>query len=54
MSLVLVPTCDAVHHKIHLRRDVSQCFGEVLRVVKEGAGGEGLDPVLVPEGLEDL
>ena len=54
MSLAFVPASYAVDYKVHLRCNVSQCLSEVLCVIKEGAGGESLDPVLVPEGLEDL
>ena len=54
MSLVLLTPSHTIHHQVHLSGYVADGFSEVLSVVEEGTGGKGLDPILVPEGFEDL
>lgn len=39
---------------VHFCCDVGYGFGKVFGIVEERAGGEGLHPVVVPEGLENL
>ena len=43
-----------VHDHFHLGGNVSNGFSEVLRIVEEGARGQCLDPILVPQRLQDL
>jgi len=52
--LLLSTAADGVNHKVHLGCNIAKGFSQVLRIIKKWAGREGLNPVLVPEGLEDL
>jgi hypothetical protein len=52
--LLLSTAAHGVNNKVHLGCNISKGFSQILRIIKKWAGREGLDPVLVPEGLEDL
>ena len=52
--LLLSTAAHGVNHQVHLGCDIAKGFSQVLRIIKKWARREGLDPVLVPERLEDL
>jgi hypothetical protein len=52
--LLLSTAAHGVNYQVHLGCNIAKGFSQILRIIKKWAGREGLDPVLVPEGLEDL